>query len=175
MSVAAFDLSLTATGIARSANPDLSPAYETYSLAKGYDGLSRLASIWQVVLTQSRGFDLVVMEGLAFGKNDPSAQERAGLAYLVRMSLWERGQPFVLVAPTQVKKFATGRGNAEKAIVIREVWRRWHCEVRNDNEADAVVLCQIGRCLLGEMQPETEPQREVLKVLAAQMPKKEAA
>lgn len=175
MSVAAFDLSLTATGIAQSANPKLPPVFSTFSPAKGYDGLQRLTSIRQRVLELSLGGDLVVMEGLAYGKNDPSAQERAGLAYLIRMALWERGQPFVLVTPSQLKKFATGKGNSEKAIVIREVWRRWNCEVRNDNEADAVVLCQIGRCLLGEAQPDTEPQREVLKVLAAQMPRKEAA
>ena len=162
LKVSAFDISLTATGWAQWRG---GLSFETLTPPKDCTGLPRLRWIRECVGELARGASLVVMEGLSFGSNQASAQERAGLAYLVRDLLWGRQQPFVLCPPSTLKKFACGKGNAEKNLVLREVYRRFGADVDNDNEADAVALCYLGRALIGDWQPETLAQREVLKVL----------
>lgn len=165
MKVLGLDLSLTATGCAAVDLFGGGIACLTISPPKGMTGLERLDWICRQVLTVAEPRDLIVFEGFSFGSNDPGTQERIGLAFLLRHWAWKRGVPFLCVAPSQLKKFATGKGNAEKSMILREVFRRWNVEARNDNEADAVTLLQIGRCLAGEIQPETVPQREVLEAL----------
>lgn len=60
-------------------------------------------------------------------------------------------EPPLLVSPSQVKKFATGAGNASKRDVERAVWRRYpDVELRDDNQADALVLAAIGSAAYGE-------------------------
>lgn len=164
MNIAAFDLSLTGTGFARAEGDKTS--FDTLRPPKGVaNGMARLHWILRSVYSRAETADLVVFEGLSYGSNDPSAQERSGLAYLIRYELWYNQRPFILVPPSTLKKFVTGKGNAEKSIVIREVFRRYGCECGNDNEADACGLAVIGKCLAGDLEPETEWQRVVIAKL----------
>ncbi|MGK0740468.1 hypothetical protein ACSHWG_01065 [Leucobacter sp. Z1108] len=66
--------------------------------------------------------------------------------------IYELGyDPPLLVSPSQVKKFATSKGNASKRDVERAVWRRYpDVELRDDNQADALVLAAIGAAAYGE-------------------------
>ncbi len=166
MKIAAFDLSLTGTGWA--IVDDVVLSFGTIAPGK-MTGMFRLRYIKEKVLAMTKGADLIIFEGLSFGSNDPSAQERAGLAYLIRYALWDRTDgplgDFYIVAPTSLKKFVTGKGNAPKEMVIKEVYKRWGFEAANNNEADALGLLQIGRCLAGILEPTMDAQREVLAVI----------
>ena len=53
------------------------------------------------------------------------------------------------VAPTSLKKFVTGKGNAKKDLMLLSVYKRWGFDTTNDNKADAYGLAQFGRALLG--------------------------
>jgi crossover junction endodeoxyribonuclease RuvC len=130
-------------------------------------GLSRMDWICRraLRLLPMDGQSLVLIEGFAFGAKGRAVYEIAGLGYIVRLALHYRGVEFIEVAPSQVKKFATGKGNAHKEIVIREVWKRWNFEARDNNEADAFVLGRIGMCLAGMDEPQTEFQRAVIRDL----------
>lgn len=57
------------------------------------------------------------------------------------LSAWaeEKGVPYEGVPVGTIKKFWTGKGNADKAAMIRECARRGH-PVKDDNEADALAL-----------------------------------
>src|SRR5579872_4422875 len=114
MKISAFDLSLTATGYAVSATG--TGTVQGTITPKGVAGMDRLSAIILSVLTKCEDASLVIMEGLSYGSNNASAQERAGLAYLIRYRLWERGMTFILVPPTTLKKFVVGKGNAEKSM-----------------------------------------------------------
>lgn len=62
--------------------------------------------------------------------------------YLATLTAWceERGVPYTGVPVQAIKKFATGRGNAKKELVI-EASKRWVVGgVKDDNEADALAL-----------------------------------
>jgi crossover junction endodeoxyribonuclease RuvC len=160
--IVSLDLSLTATGVAIWRDGALS----LLTLESPHaGGIARLDWVHNQVRELCRGAELVVVEGLSFGSNMPSAQERAGLWWMVARVLWKAGVRTQAVAPTQLKKFCTGKGSAEKSLILREVFRRWSIVADDDNQADAAVLLRIGLVLAGVTEPETEPQREVIKTL----------
>lgn len=169
------DLSLTATGMCGSGGAD------TISAPNGMTGMERLNWLFTVILAcilspeateEQHRQTLVVFEGLSYGSNDPSAQERAGLAYLLRHALYRQGVLYLLVPPTTLKKFVTGKGNAEKSLMLLEVYKRFGVSAANDNEADAVGLYYIGLAMSGQWEPTTDAQREVLATLRGEKPKK---
>lgn len=131
-------------------------------------GLDRMDWICRKVLQLLPGAGSpvkVFIEGFAFGAKGQAIYEIAGLGYIVRLALRYRGVDVIEVPPAMLKKFATGKGNANKEIIIREVFRRWNFEARDNNEADAFVLGQIGLCLAGLSEPATEFQRAVVRDL----------
>lgn len=52
----------------------------------------------------------------------------------------------VLPTPSQLKKFVTGKGNAEKSEVGRWIERRWPGAPMQEDEAEAYALMQFARC-----------------------------
>lgn len=112
---------------------------------------------------------LVLIEGLALMSKNGKANERAGLWYMVAHWLWKRQQPYLAVAPARAKKFLTGRGNAKKDEILKEVYKRYGVDLTDDNLADALNLCQIGRAIDGHRKPSNKQQQEVVKALSAQL------
>ena len=170
MTIIGLDLSLTATGMV--VVVDNGRPSSTVIEPKALRGIERMR--WVVREIRNRGVirpdrmsQLILIEGFSFGSKGQAIFEIAGLGYLVRDFLYELAVPYVVVAPGQVKKFATGRGNVNKNIVLREVWKRWQFDAADDNVADAFVLMKIGQCLLGKAEPTTAEQRAVLKDLAS--------
>lgn len=94
---------------------------------------------------------LVVIEGPSYGSQSRQAghHERAGLWWLVTHSLWKRGIDYAVAAPSARAKYATGKGNAAKADVVREVTRRFDWFAGGEDEADALVLAAMGVDWLG--------------------------
>lgn len=76
-----------------------------------------------------------------------SAIKLAMLGTVVRLALYERGIPFYIVAPSQIKKFCTGKGTCPKSIIIREVYKRYGVDCKDDNQADALVLANIAHVI----------------------------
>jgi crossover junction endodeoxyribonuclease RuvC len=165
-----LDLSLTATGWAQY---DGGFQYGTLKdkMHHGESTDDRLMRLEDIIITAVwHGLpEMLVMEGLSYGSNDASAQERAALHFFIRRHFRNCKIPIIVCAPSTLKKFVTGKGNSEKNIMIREVFRRWGIEAANDNEADAVALAAVGACLVGQMEPTTTQQREVIALLRKQL------
>lgn len=70
-----------------------------------------------------------------------------------------------LCAPPTLKKFATGKGNTQKQVVILEVYRKWSFMTHNDNEADAYVLGRMCHQLWHSQQNATKQEMECIKAL----------
>ena len=47
------------------------------------------------------------------------------LATTVRLSLYDSGLPFLVVAPTSLKKFVLGKGTGEKDLILMEVYKKY--------------------------------------------------
>lgn len=65
--------------------------------------------------------------------------------FLATLTTWCEANniPYSGVPVQHIKKFATGKGNANKAAVITAVRKRWNKNVTDDNEADAIALLQF--------------------------------
>lgn len=174
MRIVGLDLSLSASGAAIWTDGALS----LVTLESPHTcGIERSDWIYSQVRELCRSAELVMIEGLSFGSNMPSAQERAGLWWMVARALWKAEIRMEAVAPTAAKKFVTGKGSAEKSLILREVFRRWNIVADDDNQADAAVLARIGLVLAGIVEPENQAQREVIAVLngKAKKPRRVAA
>lgn len=85
----------------------------------------------------------VCVEGYSMGSRATQAHKAGELGGVMRLSLWRHFFGYVNVPPSTLKKFATGKGNADKSLVLREVWRKWGYEAVNDNDADAFALARM--------------------------------
>ena len=84
-----------------------------------------------------------VIEGLAFMvKNATALVQLSALNYFTRSMLMNSGVPFIIVAPTSLKKFATSNGAAKKDVMLIEVYKRWGVTILDDNINDAYCLAQ---------------------------------
>lgn len=125
--------------------------------------------------------DLIVMEGYGYGSMTGNAQ--AELGGVIRLFLYEHhfhvGDNVIIVAPTSLKKFATGKGNAEKETMRAYALKHYgfdDLEVKDD-VVDAFFLAQIGYVLTGQMEVRNQIQQEVITLLTEPKtkPKKKAA
>lgn len=108
-------------------------------------GGARLAAIdtWlDRLLDKWGGATLAAVEGYAMAaQNRPFDLGEVG--GVVRLRLFQRGIPYVVVPPTQVKKFATGSGQATKKQVQAAIKARWGLGITQEDQADAFVLSRI--------------------------------
>lgn len=110
---------------------------------------------------------LVVIEGPNLGSTNGSAFDRSGLWWLVVSAVQARDIPVLVVPPKTRAKYATGNGNSGKDVVLAHVIEQYadfmdECSIRNDNEADAIVLASMGARYLGEPQEEFLPESNLV-------------
>jgi crossover junction endodeoxyribonuclease RuvC len=161
--VIGLDLSLTGTGVASSRG-------WTHVIHPGpkMRGHIRMQHIRDTVLEHlPADVALVVVEGPSYGNQGSGRQsghhERAGLWWLVTHALWKRGIDYAVASPAARAKYATGRGNAGKDVVVREVTRRFAWFAGGEDEADALVLAAMGVDWLGcPMAPMPQTHRAAL-------------
>jgi crossover junction endodeoxyribonuclease RuvC len=89
----------------------------------------------------------------------------------IRIRLFQRGIPFIIVSPTTLKKFVTGKGGGSKDVIIMHLYKRYGLEFSDNNQADSFGLAVMARAvyekLSGSSHDMTKPQQEsVKKVLA---------
>lgn len=102
--------------------------------------------------------DLVVIESGAFsrGAQAASAEQLAGLRFLVRHWLWSIAVPFAMVTPTGLKAYVTGHGVATKQQMAAAVHERYGIDLSGlkvsegrYDVADAFGLAAMGYHRLG--------------------------
>ncbi len=151
--VVGLDLSLTATGVAL-------PAGRTLTIGPKLKGCLRLAYIRNEVMEHCAPVEatepewhmdapLVVVEGYSFSSRNSHAHALGELGGVIRLALHEHGVPYVDVPPSNLKKYATGKGNANKGEMLAAAIRRLDYQGASDNEADALWLRAMGLDALG--------------------------
>lgn len=115
--------------------------------------------------------DLVCIEGLAFmARNTSSLVQLAGLNYLTRILLAQFKWPFLIIAPTSLKKFITGKGIGDKDVMMMKVYKDYGFEAIDNNVNDAYALAVCGLATLGKpLNQPTKPQLEVINLLKKQL------
>jgi crossover junction endodeoxyribonuclease RuvC len=107
-------------------------------------GMERLQAIRDEVVKHALHSDIILVEGYAFGARGNAMFSIGELGGVIRLALYELSKPYIEIAPTQLKKFATGKGNANKDEVIAAAIRKFNFQGTDNNEADAYVLNRIG-------------------------------
>jgi Holliday junction resolvasome RuvABC endonuclease subunit len=113
--------------------------------------------------------DLVCIEGLSFMSQGTSLVQLAGLNYLIRFLLNQFNWPFLIVAPTTLKKFITGSGRADKDLMMLEVFKRWGFSSLNSDICDAYALAKVGGAMLESKEIKTKEQKECIQLLKKQL------
>lgn len=142
MTVLGIDPSLTATGIAWEGG--LLTAHTTAKQTHG----DRLDLIYRRVRSCTNAqTTLAVVEDL------PTHAHGAGLTGMaqgvVRLALAHDEVPMLVVTAASLKTFATGKGNAGKADMRMELYKRAGLDIADDNQVDAWWLRALGLHVLG--------------------------
>jgi crossover junction endodeoxyribonuclease RuvC len=161
--VVGADLSLTSTGLAdsrgRTARVRTKPSNDLPATVRRLATISREVHTF-ATLTADEGVDgakyapdpaaLVVVEGPSFASTGGQQHTRGGLWWSVVDALHWADLPILVVPPTVLKTYATGKGNAGKDEVLAAVVKRYpEWDVTGNDIADSVVLAAIGARLLG--------------------------
>ena len=162
-----IDFSLTATGMVVLHDKEVF-ASECYR-PKGYVGGERLFLIasWAVDQIVAHRPDKVCVES-PFAAPSPAVLavclQLAELHGTVKALFWRNDIPRPwYVAPTTLKKYATGSGKGQKSDVKMAILKNWGHEFKDDNVADAYVLARIAGAMHGGLLTEREHERECLK------------
>lgn len=181
MNVVGLDLSLTGSGIAAIDLATRSLATAVHSSAPPADDTlaghaARHRALVDGIVNQVLACDpaLVVVEGLQFSvkAKDSSLTRRGFLWWAVIESLCAADIPIMEVSPSQIKKFATGKGNASKAEVVAAYAVAWPNAIHTkgvEDRADASFAAALGAAWLGVTGlpiRNTAARRQVLKGLA---------
>lgn len=144
--VVGLDLSISGTGAAYESASGL--AVETWKLPATL-GDRRLMTISDRVntITWDTKPDLFVIEGPVMRSQAASV---SGMVHgAVRCALMAAGVPYVLMPPATLKKYATGKGNADKTAMALALYKRAGLEYADDNQVDAWLLRAAGLQHLG--------------------------
>ena len=154
-----IDPSLTSTGLARVDIPGPRGVTFTAETAvvtskpngKTYlDTAMRVSRIATSVYEATKDIDLAVIEGPAFSSQGQGVHSRYWLWGKVYDTLLTCNVPILVVTPNQRCKYATGKGNAPKDMVLAAAIKRWpDVDLRGNDEADALILAAIGARWLG--------------------------
>lgn len=151
--VLALDQSLTSFGFCEytrtpSEGTLWEPDISVGTLSPKFDGVRRLAYFGKWITERVNDFDphVIVMEGYSYGtpagaSHSHSLGELGGV--LKVQMFWAEREPIV-ISPSSLKLWACGAGNAKKEAVLIAAVRAFGDVPRNNNEADAIWLAEIG-------------------------------
>jgi len=156
-----MDLSLTGTGLVCINGNSKVIASKLIQTKPTKDKLKRFLSIRnniRVFLTNLNIKDVIdipeynypteiVIEGFSYGSKGASVYDLGMLGGIIRLDLFEKSFPYYVdYPPTFVKKFITGKGNAKKDLMIKEVFKLGF-DTDDSNLADAFALAYIAKTI----------------------------
>ena len=117
----------------------------------------------------------ILIENYSYGSKGQAVVNIGELGGMLRHRLLNvfAGVPLLEISPSQLKRWATSKGNADKTAMAIAVLKRWGFESKSNDVIDAFALAMLGACLVLGQEPAADFQREVLaNILAGPKPKK---
>jgi Holliday junction resolvasome RuvABC endonuclease subunit len=111
------------------------------------DIFDRAAFVTRSILDIAVEYDpaLVGLEGLAFSKFGNATRDLAGLQFVIitQLRTTKYGSNLVIISPNLVKKFATGKGGADKAAMVEAMPEKLVDEIKEANYKKTTGLYDI--------------------------------
>ncbi len=143
-----IDLSLTETGLAIVDPYITAPVLAVIQAPRTLPTVDRQQFIVDKILRSLRKGDVCVFEMFGFaGKFSRSFKsiERIELSGMVKALSSQRTQErYIDVFPQTLKLFVSGKGNANKTLMVKILCSRWRIVTTNANAADAAGLALLG-------------------------------
>jgi len=101
--------------------------------------------------------DMIVIEGYSFGSKGrvfDIAEFTGSLKYLIELQYLESGlkAPFVVIPPTNLKLYTTGKGQADKDVIEANLKKKYNIDLFDNNIADsfslAIMAAELGDALV---------------------------
>ena len=147
-----LDLSLTGTGYCVKRGVCMTVGTIKTQPKDFANDLDRLKYITEKVMAQiPKDVKMICIEDFFTPANRTqtgAAIKIAMLGTLVRVAIYDAGYPFFIPVNSQIKKFVTGKGTSQKNIVVREVYKRWGIDAKDDNQADACGMAHLAEALV---------------------------
>jgi len=118
--------------------------YRTTVYKSDKRGIERLRDIQAHMLEIIVNYTIldVAMEGYAFGSQ--MANMLGELGGMVKLTLLDFGIYPLIVPPTNLKKYVTGKGNGvSKSQMMLFVYKKWGVDLADDNAADSYALAHL--------------------------------
>lgn len=109
---------------------------------KGHDRLLFLYKRIRIIHHRMK-IMLTCIEGYAYSRHSSSIFQMGEAGGITRLALMMGPNPFLIVVPGALKKFATGKGNAKKDIVVAHYTKETGSIPKSNDEADAYFLARI--------------------------------
>lgn len=141
-----MDLSLTSTGIAvYNISEDSITTSVVKTLSNEYD-IDRYSRVHLEVIRVGSPNSTFFIEGYSFGSfnKSNSMSKLIELGGIIKYDLYCKKIPFIVVPPTVLKKFITGKGNAKKEDIKLGIYKKFNREFKTSDEADAFALVILG-------------------------------
>lgn len=91
---------------------------------------------------KTRDINLVVFERVS-GHHAAAVMSHSKFVAIIEVYCTRNGLPFKGYSATELKKFATGNGNAGKLLMIKSAIRKFGYKGNRDDEADAICLLNL--------------------------------
>lgn len=127
---------------------------------------ARMISITKEIKGHLKPNDKVVIEGFAYGAKGRAVDFQYGLGWIIRAMLFIEKFGYSDATPSQVKKFASNRGNAKKEDLVLPLYKKWGYEHHSDNVRDAYIMAKMAYYMYnpeGLLQYEQDVLRKMVK------------
>ena len=153
--ILALDLSENSTGWCRFNVETGVALWGTISNTEKLLGSARLDFLVQRVLELVAGegaaparSTFVAIENFSFGSTN-RAHDIGMVHGVIRLMLYKNGFRTILIAPTLMKKWVTGKGSGDKNLILKYIDKRYGYDCDQEDAADALGLMTLTRAFLG--------------------------
>jgi Holliday junction resolvasome RuvABC endonuclease subunit len=149
MNILGFDPSLVSSGFSY---VDSDGEVHTGRIrTKKLRGMPRIAFIrdsFKDLLVQAGTPELIAYEGYAMGVKGGRSFDMGEGGGVIKLFAYEAGIDVLLIPPSNLKQFTTGKGVADKPTMAAAIRRVYGYSIEQNDEADAFALMKMGEAYI---------------------------
>jgi len=107
----------------------------------------RIVTLIDEIIDHIRPGDIIGIEGYSYGSKGKGVSFQYELGGMLREWLYRLNLNYTTITPSQLKKFATGKGNTPKDAMAIPIFKRFGFEDKSNNITDAFILAKIVQAL----------------------------